>query len=149
MTGQANLVRRRDAAQATLDTWLGKPFAWGEADCARMAAGHLRQLGYKPRLSRFGRYSTALGAAKALRRGGFDDLGQVLDDLGLIRIGHASHLVGDIFGLVSEPGWIALGVALGNGRVLAFNPHDNCGGVVQPPHDAILACWRADPWPMP
>ena len=146
---QANLVRRRDAAQATLDAYLGVEFAWGEVDCARMAAHHVRQLGYKPRLSRFGRYSTALGAAKALKRGGFDDLGAVLDDLGLIRIGYASHLVGDIFGLVSEPGWIALGVALGNGRVLAFNPHDNRGGVVEPGAPDIVACWRADPWPMP
>lgn len=143
------MIARRDAAQATLDAYRDRPLAWGRTDCARLVAFNLRQLGYKPGLQRGGSYTTSAGAVRALKRAGFDSLEAALDDLGLARIGHASLLVADIVKLRSEDAVLAaLGVALGNGRVLAFSAVHGVCGVAQPLHGDILDAWRAPPWPL-
>lgn len=144
----SSLLARRDAAQAAIDAFLGRPFAWGEADCVRLAATVLAHHGLATDLNRAGRWNSALKARRALKRLGYAGLGEAVDGQGLPRIGHASHLVGDLIGLPAGEGWdLSLGVAVGNGRVLAFSPHDNLAGIVQPGPEDILACWRVDPWP--
>ena len=140
-----NMIRRVAAAQATYDAFFDREFAWGSTDCVRMAALDLLNLGYEPRLARGGAYRSALAARRALGRAGFASIEAALDDLGLPRIGHAARLPGDLLGFPSTDGWMALGVALGNGRALAIAPHTNRFAVVQPGHDDILACWKADP----
>lgn len=141
------MIQRVAAAQATLDAYVGQPLVWGRTDCVRMAAFNLRKLGYRPRLARGGSYSSALGARRALKRAGFDRLEDALQDLGLVEIGHASHLPADILALESGDDWPALGVALGNRRVLAFSVHDGCAGVAGVKHEDIRSAWRAHPWP--
>ena len=121
------LERRRDAAQATLDYWAGKPFSWGVCDCSRIVAWHLRQLGYNAGLSRFGRYRTALGARAALRRGGHETIGDVLDGLLLARIAPAFALTGDIVLGAGTDSFGAFGIMLGNGAMLGF--HEDAAGV--------------------
>jgi len=159
------LLARRDAAQAALDAFLGQPFAWGRADCVRLAAAVLNHHGRPTDLNRAGAWDSPLKARRALKRLGYAGLGEAVDGQGLPRIGYAFHLVGDLVGLpigyafhlvgdlVGLPapeGWdVSLGVALGNGRVLAFSPHDNLGGVLEPGPEDILACWRVNPWPQP
>ncbi len=144
------LIARRDAAQAALDAFLGQPFAWGEADCVRLAASVLAHHGRPSDLNRAGQWDSALKARRALKRLGYSGLGEAVDGQGLDRIPFAFHLVGDLVGLPSAEGWdLSLGVCLGNGRVLAFSPHDNLGGVLQPDAEDILACWRVDPCPRP
>ncbi len=144
------LLARRDAAQAALDAFLGQPFAWGQADCVRLAACVLNHHGRPTDLNRAGKWHSALTARRALKRLGYAGLGAAVDGQGLPRIGHAFHLVGDLVGLPAPEGWdVSLGVALGNGRVLAFSPHDNLGGVLEPGPEDILACWRVNPWPQP
>ncbi len=137
---QNEYLRRVAAAQATHDRFYGQDFVWGQVDCARLAAHVLRELGVSAPLSRFGRYTTALGATKALRKRGFSDLGDVLDDMGLLRIPPSMALPGDIIGLEGEGIMLALTVALGNGRVLGFY-EDVAKAVVMQPLTYAFA-WR-------
>jgi hypothetical protein len=136
------IERRVAAAQATLDTYRDKPLVWGECDCARMAAFTLRQLGVRAPLSKFGRYSTALGAIKALKRQGFETLADVVDSLGLVRIPPAAALPADIIALEAEHGEVALTVSLSGQRVLGFYEVSGhaIAGVLQP--KAYLCAWR-------
>ena len=39
------MIRRRDAAQASIDRFSGQAFVLGKVDCARLAAFHQRQCG--------------------------------------------------------------------------------------------------------
>lgn len=152
MTSPA-MVARVAATQRIVDEWRYRPFAWGVADCGRLAAAMLTALGHSPRLARFGYYRSAAGAARSLRRRGFSDVGGVLDDLGLTRIPQASALPGDLVGFrqVELGQDLAVSVAVGNGRVLGFM--DNGDGAVlchvfPPRMDAAAAdylAWRADP----
>lgn len=142
------MALRVAAAQATLDRFMRTPFAWGVADCVRLAAFDLKALGYKVSLSAGGYYKSALGAAKALKRAGFDDLAAAVDGVGLMRAPYAYVLPGDLVGLVSGGEWPALGVALGNGRVLAFSQAHGVAGVCHPnPKTDVLCAWSAPPWP--
>lgn len=142
----APMIARRDAAQAAIDAFLGQPFAWGQADCVRLAARVLKHHGLPCDLNRAGKWRSALTARRALKRLGYAGLGEAVDGQGLPRIPFAFHLVGDLVGLPATEGWdLSLGVAVGNGRVLAFSPHDGLGGIVQPGREDILACWRVDP----
>lgn len=132
--------RRVDATQATLDRFKDVPFEWGRFDCVRMAAHLLRQAGYKPSLSAGGTYRSLLGAKKALKKAGFDTLADALDSLGLERITPAATVVGDIIEWPSENELAALGIALGNGRMVAYHP-DSAGACVLQPVE-FVAAWR-------
>lgn len=136
------LILRRDAAAATKARFDGRTFKWSSNDCVRMAAFHLRKLGYKPVMPKAGTYHTPLGAMKALRAAGFERLEDALAATGLTPIAPAQALVGDIVALPGEGDlWPALTVALGNGRVLGFM-EGRCG-VLQPA--LHMGAWRANP----
>jgi len=154
MTTPSIMVRRVEATQAVVDTWRGRPFVWGTADCARLAAAMLSELGWRPGLARAGFYKGALGAAKAFRKLGFADAADWMDDVGMIRIPPAAALPGDILGFrhADQPLGVGLAVAVGNGRALAFM--DNGDGLgptchIFPPvmtvEDVDYLAWRADP----
>jgi uncharacterized protein DUF6950 len=115
------LVRRVEIAQEALDTFVGKPFAWGSNDCARLAALVLRRAGYKPNLAQFGDYRSDLSARRALKRRKMASVLDWIDDVGLTRIAPAAALPGDLISFPGAGGWDGLAVALGNGRVLAFS----------------------------
>jgi hypothetical protein len=139
----APMVRRRDAAQATLDKFKDKPFKWGVRDCSRMVAFHLRQLGYKVKLPPSGSYGTLLGAKRALKAAGFATVPEAIDAIGLERIAPAFATTGDLMEWPSENELAALGVVLGNGRMVAYHPNA-AGAVVLQPIECIGA-WRAVP----
>ncbi len=133
------LIRRRDAAQATLAQFEGRPFAWGKFDCAKMVAFHLRQLDQSPGAAKAGSYSTAIGARRALTRLGVRTLAELLDRR-FAQITPAATIVGDIIALPSVGPLDAIGIALGNGRLLAYH-EDAVGAVVLQPMQ-LLAAWR-------
>lgn len=110
-----------------------------------MAAHVLRGLGYKPRLSRGGRYSTVRGALKALKRTGFASIEAALDDLGLERRPWSYALPGDIVALPGNELMPALAVVIGPGHVLAFSPYDNLCQVASPAAEEVLILWSAPP----
>ena len=134
------MIRRRDAAQASIDRFSGQAFVLGKVDCARLAAFHLRQCGYRVSLLKGGRYSTPMGARRALERLGAKSLSDVLD-AHLPRIAPLRAMTGDIFALRSEDEQLgdALFIAVGNGRALGFV--NGACGVWQPKE--FVAAWRA------
>jgi hypothetical protein len=138
------LITRRDAAQATLDTWSSRPMKLGEADCVRMTAAHLRLLGYKVKLPPAGSYRTINSAVKALHKAGHATIGGALDAMGLERITPAAAIVGDIILMPAEHELGALVVVMGNGRVAGWHDDHAAGVVVMQPLE-MLAAWRADP----
>lgn len=143
MKRRHEMVRRVDAAQATLDRFKDQPFRLGKNDCARMAAFHLRKLGYRPSLAKAGSYKTALSARAALKRAGYDSLAAALDGLGLERIAPASAVVGDIVEMEAGDAFGALAVAVGNGRVLGY--HEDAPGAVVVQPLSIVVAWRVVP----
>lgn len=134
------LLAQRDAAQATLDQFIGKPIEWGRYDCAKMVIFHLRQLGVSLSIAKAGRYSTAIGAVRALKRLGFTTLAEVLDDRGLMRISPASRIAGDIIEMPGDEGPGALSICVGNGRVFGYHESLVGADVLQPLE--MLAAWR-------
>lgn len=132
---------RTAAAQATLSRFLDQPFQWGKNDCARMVAYHLRKLGYPVQLAKAGTYKSAIGARRALQRLGFGHLREAVDSYGLSRIPPAAAIIGDVIELPADDALGALGVALGNGRVLAYH-QDAVGAVVIQPTGYVTA-WRS------
>lgn len=141
---QPEMIRRRDAAQATLNKFQGKPFAMGQRDCVRMAAHHLRLLGWKVKLPAAGSYRSVRSAMKALESRGHADLPAALDALGLQRKAPAGAIVGDIVWSPSEDPIGAIGIALGNGRICGFH-EDTIGAEVLQPFDAPAIAWDGAP----
>jgi hypothetical protein len=130
--------------QDTLDAWIGTPFAWGTADCAKLVVDHLKRFGHHVRLAKIGAYKTALGASAALRRMGAVDLTAALDAILTIwRLDAPAFAVtGDVVMLPGDDGvFDALGIYLGNGAVLAWHP-DAEGLVVQNEFTMWKAAWR-------
>ena len=75
----APLLARRDAAQAAVDAFLGQAFAWGQADCVRLAASVLSHHGLPCDLNRAGTWDSPLKARRALKRLGYSGLGEAVD----------------------------------------------------------------------
>lgn len=138
------LIRRRDAAQVTLDTWSTRPQKLGTADCVRMVASHLRLLGWQVRLPPAGSYRTVNSAMKRLQLAGYASIAAALDALGLERIVPAATIVGDIILMPAEHELGALVVVMGNGRVAGWHDAHAEGVVVMQPLE-MIAAWRADP----
>lgn len=134
------LVRRQKAVEATKARFAGKSFAWGSADCAKMVAFHLKQLGIKVRLSKAGQYKTALGAKGALKRMGYATLPEAMDGHGFERIAPAFALIGDVVSFASDHEIGALGLAVGNGNMLAF--HESLPQPVVMTMGQIDTAWR-------
>lgn len=142
------LVERVEIAQAALDAYLGKPFSWGENDCARLGAFVLRMAGHNAGLAKFGAYSTEAGARRALRRGKAADLVAAVDMVGLPRIVPAAALPADLIAFPGEGGWQGLTVVLGNGRVLGFTESvpDGACSIIAAKLEFALAAWSVGPW---
>lgn len=140
-----NLFERVTATQRTIDDHLFKPFAWGVHDCAILATNHLANLGYTTRFAEAGRYKTERGAIRAMKRLGHDDLEGFADAMGFERIAPAAALVGDIVGLrggTEAREWTAIGVCVGNGRVIAFADTGNGPRCEWGPVEACKIAWR-------
>jgi cell wall-associated NlpC family hydrolase len=141
------LVRRVEIAQEALDTFAGKPFAWGSNDCARLAALVLRRAGYKPKLSQFGDYRSDLAARKALKARKMKSVVDWIDSVGVMRVAPAATLPGDLIAFPGAGGWEGLAVVLGNGRVLAFTEAAEKGAasIVAANLGLAVAAWSVPP----
>lgn len=140
---QPEMVRRVAAASATRDQFIGRPFRWGRSDCARLAAAHLRRMGYQVQLPPSGSYGGAKSALKALRARGYDTLAAALDALGLERIPWSTAVTGDIVMGASGDVFGALGIKLSNGRLLGFHEHAPGAAILQ--EVGLDAAWRVTP----
>ena len=136
-----NLIERVNLTQNTLQEYLGKPFAWGNRDCSTVAAFVANAAGHDTPNPRG--YKTAAGALRAIRKLGHKDLEALIDSL-FERIPPASALPADLIALPAEKGWIALGVCLGEQRILAFVDHADGQGEVASigPITVATHAWR-------
>lgn len=134
------IIRREDWPEQLLrfiESRLVTPFAWGENDCALLLAdAALAMTGHDYAAPFRGRYSTALGAARELRRNGFEDLPAYLTHVlgapvapGLARRGDAV-----LFGSADGP---ALGVVTGS-QAAAAGPT----GITWVPASRWQQAWR-------
>jgi len=141
------MVIRRDAVQACIDRFDGKPLKWGRVDCGRIVSHNLRQLGIATSLVKGLTYSTEHGALRAMRSLGVNGLGEAMDRLGdrVFRIPPAGAVAGDIIGMECDGEvWdMALTVVAPNRRV--FGIYDGAAKVIQPDLRHAVAAWRCIP----
>lgn len=140
------LVSRIAAAQATIDRFLETEFQWGANDCAHLAAFAIRSLGHADPLAKIDSYGTRRNALKAMRKAGINSFAEHIEKLGFEPIPPAMALPGDIVGIPAEQddeakGWVALGVAIGQDRVLGF-ADGRCGWA---PTHVCSHAWRVPP----
>lgn len=144
------LILRQEAAQAVVDRFDQKPIQFGERDCIQMAGLAVRKMGYRNPLKGARPYRGDVGAFRALavaleRVGGpkGGHLGDLLDAMGFDRIPPAHALPADLAGYPADGMWpMALGVAVGNGRAIAYAPDGfaRVGDMA-----AAVAAWRVNP----
>lgn len=144
MTAQHELIARRDATQATLDLFLGKPFAFGTHDCGQMLRRHLQHMGHRVPIAGVGSYRSILGAKRALRRLGHASLAEALSAR-FLEIAPAAALIGDVVAMESSNELDALGLALGNAAVLSFAETDAGGLAMTFKPMKMLRGWRVEP----
>jgi cell wall-associated NlpC family hydrolase len=119
----------------------GRPFQWGAHDCCLFACDVIRDAGGVDYAAPFrGRYRTAAGAARVLRRfagGGLEAAAEKISrDNGLEEVLPLMAQRGD-FVLVDETGGPALGVCLGS-HIVAAGP----AGAVLRSLAAARRAWR-------
>ena len=85
---------RAAATRATWKRFAGREWAWGSVDCIKLARHQAVKMGHKG-LPRSPRYSTALGAKRALGKMGFETVEGLLE-AHFPRIAPAAARVGDL-----------------------------------------------------
>lgn len=127
---------------------LQRPFSWGEFDCCTFACdGILAMTGVDPMADLRGRYSTAIGAARALKAfagGGLDETAQAITgrlhmgEVGPLLAGRGDCLLADIAGEGGASG-PALGLVSLSGRSGLFAGRV---GLTEIPLRACRRAWR-------
>lgn len=107
-----NLAQRAAVTQATWDKYRGKPFDWKGATCVHVLRSHLRAMGHKP--PKMPSFQSPVGARRALKAMGADDLAGLMRGLGLMEILPAEMIVGDIAILPGDEAFEALTICAGN-----------------------------------
>jgi len=133
------LEMRVAATEATFARFHGQPLVLGTTDCARMAAFHLKQLGFKPSLLNGGAYSTPVGARRALKRLGVSSLSEIMDQHFPRWDAPAEARVGDICCVAGDGDMgDAMQVVLHRNTVLGFLD-GVCGEII---NHQYVAAWR-------
>jgi len=102
---------------------LGRPLDYKRVDCLRLIAFCLKALGHRKPTKGVRRYSSHIGALRAMKASGFASLPDAVAAYGLQPIAPAQALPADIVAYEGEGfGGYALGIALGQGRMLAIAP---------------------------
>jgi len=138
------LVARAQATERTLARYRFRAFDWATgATCIHLARTHLKNMGRAvPMVPRF---TTPLGAKKALEATGFGTIAALLDDR-LERIAPAEMWVGDIAVLPGCDGLFdAIAISAGNGVMLGWHGGDlsRMHNLVEVDQAAIIGAWRA------
>lgn len=142
MSFKPEAIRREEAAQATVNEFLDKPFEWGVRDCLHLAAFAVQQRGYPNPLREVRTYKTEGGAYRALKKAGFNRLEDAIDAQGFARVEPKYARPGDLVAIQSDDAMgHALGVALSGNRFLAFTK-EFCGFLKG--YDHVLFGWRVE-----
>jgi len=139
LTSKCTEMRQLDWEEALSDYLAGHGeavFAWGECDCALFAGGAVSAMtGIDPSAEVRGRYKTALGSVRVLRRLGFDHLEDFVGHL-FAEVPPCSAHRGDLVMVQGN-----LGICIG--RMAVFVGEDNGEpGLVQRPMQDWEHAWR-------
>lgn len=140
------VIFRGQVCQFLIDKYFRKPFDWADSSCAHLIADCLVSMGHDNPLSKVPAYHDLRSAKKAMKRSGITNFTKYMDDR-FERVAPAAALPGDVVGFPTEHPEtfdIALGVALGQGRALAFigEGHDLCD---HGPVGVASLAWRVPP----
>lgn len=137
-----NLLERVRHTQKTIDEFFGQPFVWGKSDCGILAGRHLENMGFETLLPKARKYSTEIGARRAMRALGCGSMEQFVDAYGFERIPPAMALPGDVVGFPGgedDRAWTALGVMIDAGEHLIGFAN---GEVMRGPARVCTVAWR-------
>ena len=140
-------VVRAEASDACVARFADRPMKWGAVDCWQITGHNLRTLGISTSIAKGIRYSSEIGAAKALRSLGFKTLTEYMDAFDVFRIPPAMATQADVIGFEC-PGelWdVALAVCTGNGNVLGIGEAYGRALVMTPDLAAARVAWRCNP----
>lgn len=135
-----NLAQRAAVTQATWNKYRGRAFDWKGSTCVHVLRSHLRAMGHKP--PKMPSFQSPIGAKRALKAMGADDLADLMRGLGLLEIGAAEMIVGDVAILPGDEGFDAIVICAGgkfmgwHGAAVEFQGIDDVR-----PH--IIAAFRA------
>lgn len=135
-----NMTARIAATQKTVDKWRGKPFKWGKVDCGLMAADHVKRFGHYPKIRKAGKWNSPLGAVKALKRIGFSNFEEMIDDLDLERINGAQAIEGDVALIEAEHDLGCICICTGPNQWLAL--HEDAEGFTFVEIMEFIGVWR-------
>ena len=137
-----SLLTRAKVAQSAIDRFLKTPFEWGSTDCVQLVAFVLVGLGYDNPIADVASYDSALTAKREMAKAGITDFPAVLDKMGFERIAPAAALACDIVCFPGEHDMVALGISVGEGRVIAFG-NGYCDWAPVWPY--VTGAWRVTP----
>jgi len=134
------LVRRKEAVEATLTRYRAKPFSWASGiTCVHLCRAHLRNMGRKvPTIPRF---RSALAAKRALKAGGWPHVAAMLDSI-LTRIPPAAMTLGDVAALPGEDGLHGIVICAGPRRVFGWAEGEETPKMLQPDMTRMIGAWR-------
>jgi hypothetical protein len=96
------LIRRKDATEATLARYRGKAFDWSKGiTCVHLARCHMRKMGHTP--PPMPRFRSAFAARQAMTERGWNTVSEMLDSI-LERIPPSRMLLGDLAVAPSDEG---------------------------------------------
>lgn len=115
-------IHRKQAADAVIEKYINQELKLGKLDCVNMAQTVCDALNIKTVLTDVEtNYKTELGAAKFLKKQGFENLADAVDACGFERIAPAYAMPSDILAVENEAiGGYSLMVAISNGQAIGF-----------------------------
>lgn len=140
MNFMIQLFKRMELTEKTRKKFFGKKFKWGTCDCAKIAAYHARQFGWK--VPTTGPYRSYRTAKQALNKLGVPSIPELVASVGLKEIPPAFAMIGDIVSFPSDADVGAIGIVIGNGNMLAF--HEAVEGAAIISMGLIDKAWSID-----
>ena len=134
-----DLLRRQCATEATLAKYRERPLDWSaRTSCVHMARYHLRKMGHRP--PPMPDIRSALGARRAMKKRGWDDVAAMLDAvLPGARIAPMSMLLGDLAVVRGTEGFDAILLHAGNE---ALGWHEDGKRIVPMIVHQYVGAWR-------
>lgn len=120
------MLRRKEATEATLARYRHKAFDWGKGiTCVHLARAQLRAMGHKP--PTLPRFRSALAARREMQARGWANVEDMLDAL-LPRIAPARMMLGDLAVAQSGDGMGSIMICAGPHKLLGW--HDDAAELV-------------------
>ncbi len=139
-----DLIRRKLATEKTMAKFRTRAFDWKKgATCVHLARFHLLAMGH--RIEPLPRIRGPVGAARALKERGWDDVAAMLDaQPSLTRIAPSQMLLGDLAALPDVSGFHGVVINVARHKLLGWH-QDHMQGLVEMECslDDLVGAWRA------